>query len=222
MSIVEPFSVQRRHCDVDTSTEAEEIIPKKVRRLRLKLRHPSSPLKIEPDEVADDFGDGGEGLASIAPSSTNPVMDSEPVRDNVRNSPAHNAEFGEATADVIRRKRSMRLKATSSQSSARNSVLRLRSGSGSVDKVKKQEVPSTSAYDGASLQEWPSTSRSRSASTSKQSLNTGIRLNNVSRKVSWLMLSEHEESCRYIPQLGDEVVYFKQVCPFLLAGSFMY
>nr|VDD16542.1 unnamed protein product [Brassica oleracea] len=210
LSIVEPFSVQRRHCDVDTSTEAEEIIPKKVRRLRLKLRHPSSPLKIEPDEVADDFGDGGEGLASIAPSSTNPVMDSEPVRDNVRNSPAHNAEFGEATADVIRRKRSMRLKATSSQSSARNSVLRLRSGSGSVDKVKKQEVPSTSAYDGASLQEWPSTSRSRSASTSKQSLNTGIRLNNVSRKVSWLMLSEHEESCRYIPQLGDEVVYFKQ------------
>ncbi|KAF3581756.1 hypothetical protein DY000_02036135, partial [Brassica cretica] len=210
LSIVEPFSVQRRHCDVDTSTEAEEIIPKKVRRLRLKLRHPSSPLKIEPDEVADDFGDGGEGLASIAPSSMNPVMDSEPVRDNVRNSPAHNAEFGEATADVIRRKRSMRLKATSSHSSARNSVLRLRSGSASIDKVKKQEIPSTSVYDGASLEEWPSTSRSRSASTSKQSLNTGIRLNNVSRKVSWLMLSEHEESCRYIPQLGDEVVYFKQ------------
>lgn len=222
MSIVEPFCVQRRHCDVDTSMEAEEIIPKKVRRLRLKLRHPSSPLKIEPDEVADDFGDGGEGLASIAPSSMNPVMDSEPVRDNVRNSPAHNAEFGEATADVIRRKRSMRLKATSSHSSARNSVLRLRSGSASIDKVKKQEIPSTSVYDGASLEEWPSTSRSRSASTSKQSLNTGIRLNNVARKVSWLMLSEHEESCRYIPQLGDEVVYFKQVCSFLLAGSFMY
>lgn len=218
MSIVEPFCVQRRHCDVDTSMEAEEIIPKKVRRLRLKLRHPSSPLKIEPDEVADDFGDGGEGLASTAPSSMNPVMDSGPVRDNVRNSPAHNAEFGEATADVIRRKRSMRLKATSSQSSARNSVLRLRS----IDKVKKQEIPSTSAYDGASLEEWPSTSRSRSASTSKQSLNTGIRLNNVARKVSWLMLSEHEQGCRYIPQLGDEVVYFKQVCSFLLAGSFMY
>lgn len=223
MSKVEPFSGQLRHCDVDTSMEAEEIIPKKVRRLRLKLRHPSSPLKIEPDEVADDFADDfAEGLASIAHSSMNPVMDSEPVRENVRYSPAHDFEFGEATADVIRRKRSMRLKATSSQSSARNSVLRLRSGSGSLDKVKKLGIPSTSVYDGASLEEWPSTSRagSRSASTSKQSLNTGIRLDNVSRKVSWLMLSEHEEGCRYIPQLGDEVVYLKQVCPFLLAGKF--
>lgn len=225
MSRVEPS--QLSHCDVDTSMEVEEIIPKKFRRLRLKLRHPSSPPKIEPDEVADDIADSGEGLASKAPSSMNPVMDSEPVRDNVRYSPAHDCEFGEATADVIRRKRSMRLKATSSQSIARNSVLRLRSGSGSVGKVKKLGIPSTSVYDGASLEEWPSTSRagSRSASTSKQSLNTGIRLDNVSRKVSWLMLSEHEEGCRYIPQLGDEVVYFKQVCPFLLAGdsvTFMY
>ncbi|XP_018484032.2 uncharacterized protein LOC108854865 [Raphanus sativus] len=210
LSRVEPS--QLSHCDVDTSMEVEEIIPKKFRRLRLKLRHPSSPPKIEPDEVADDIADSGEGLASKAPSSMNPVMDSEPVRDNVRYSPAHDCEFGEATADVIRRKRSMRLKATSSQSIARNSVLRLRSGSGSVGKVKKLGIPSTSVYDGASLEEWPSTSRagSRSASTSKQSLNTGIRLDNVSRKVSWLMLSEHEEGCRYIPQLGDEVVYFKQ------------
>lgn len=31
------------------------------------------------------------------------------------------------------------------------------------------------------------------------------------RKVSWLMLSTHEESSRYIPQLGDEVVYLRQV-----------
>ncbi|KAJ0259076.1 WD40 domain-containing protein [Hirschfeldia incana] len=203
---VEPLSGQLRHSDVDTSMEAEEIIPKKVRRLRLKLR---SPPKIEPNELADDFADDEEGLASKAPSSTNPVMD---VRDNVRHSPAHDFESGEATADVIRRKRSTRLKATSSQSSARNSILRLRSGSGSVDKVKKLGIPSTSVYDGASLEEWPSTSRagSRSASTSKQSLNTGIRLDNVSRKVSWLMLSEHEQGCRYIPQLGDEVVYFKQ------------
>lgn len=30
------------------------------------------------------------------------------------------------------------------------------------------------------------------------------------RKVSWLMLSTHEESSRYIPQLGDEVVYLRQ------------
>ncbi|OVA02540.1 Bromodomain [Macleaya cordata] len=30
------------------------------------------------------------------------------------------------------------------------------------------------------------------------------------RKLSWLMLAEQEESCRYIPQQGDEVVYLRQ------------
>ncbi|QCE13346.1 WD40 repeat [Vigna unguiculata] len=29
-------------------------------------------------------------------------------------------------------------------------------------------------------------------------------------KVSWLLLSTHEEGCRYIPQQGDEVVYLRQ------------
>lgn len=31
-------------------------------------------------------------------------------------------------------------------------------------------------------------------------------------KGSWLLLSIHEEGCRYIPQQGDEVVYLRQVC----------
>ncbi|XP_020884424.1 PH-interacting protein isoform X2 [Arabidopsis lyrata subsp. lyrata] len=209
LSRVEPLSGQSRHCDIDTSMEADEILPKKVRRLRLKLRHPNSPLKLEPDEVADDLADGRDGFASIAPSSVNPIMDSEPVIDSVRDSSAHDFEFGESTADVRRRKRSVR-----SETSTRNSALRIRLGSGSVDKIKNQGMASTSEYDGASLEEWPSTSkagsRSRSASTSKPSLHTGIRLNSVSRKISWLLLSEHEEGCRYIPQLGDEVIYFKQ------------
>lgn len=207
------MSGQSGHCDIDTSMEADEILPKKVRRLRLKLRHPNSPLNLEPDDVADDLADGGDGFASIAPCSVNPIMDSEPVIDSVRDSSAHDFEFGESTADVIRRKRSVR-----SESSTRNSALRIRLGSGSVDKIKKQGMPSTSVYDGASLEEWPSTSkagsRSRSASASKPSLHTGIRLNSVSRKISWLLLSEHEDGCRYIPQLGDEVIYFKQVGSF--------
>ena len=33
----------------------------------------------------------------------------------------------------------------------------------------------------------------------------------VSMKYSWLMLLEHEDSYRYIPQLGDEVMYLRQV-----------
>jgi PH-interacting protein len=31
------------------------------------------------------------------------------------------------------------------------------------------------------------------------------------RKLSWLSLSKHEDGYRYIPQLGDEVVYLRQV-----------
>lgn len=30
-------------------------------------------------------------------------------------------------------------------------------------------------------------------------------------KTNWLLLSAQEEGCRYIPQLGDEVVYVRQV-----------
>ncbi|KAK9086311.1 hypothetical protein Syun_028705 [Stephania yunnanensis] len=38
----------------------------------------------------------------------------------------------------------------------------------------------------------------------------GNRSDNSTKKLSWLMLSEHEESYRYIPQLGDEVAYLIQ------------
>ncbi|KAJ8748285.1 hypothetical protein K2173_000857 [Erythroxylum novogranatense] len=36
------------------------------------------------------------------------------------------------------------------------------------------------------------------------------KVNQPLRKLSWLMLSKHEEGYRYIPQLGDEVVYLRQ------------
>ncbi|KAK4800301.1 hypothetical protein SAY86_020788 [Trapa natans] len=35
-------------------------------------------------------------------------------------------------------------------------------------------------------------------------------INQSSRKGSWLLLTSHEEGSRYIPQLGDEVVYLRQ------------
>ncbi|KAK6941080.1 Bromodomain [Dillenia turbinata] len=39
---------------------------------------------------------------------------------------------------------------------------------------------------------------------------TGRKFDNPAKKVSWLLLSEHEEFYRYIPQRGDEVVYLCQ------------
>uniref|UniRef100_A0A0E0NU09 Uncharacterized protein n=1 Tax=Oryza rufipogon TaxID=4529 RepID=A0A0E0NU09_ORYRU len=41
----------------------------------------------------------------------------------------------------------------------------------------------------------------------------------VSMKYSWLMLLEHEDSYRYIPQLGDEVMYLRQGHEEYLKGS---
>lgn len=38
------------------------------------------------------------------------------------------------------------------------------------------------------------------------------KMNQSSRKGSWLMLSAVEKGSRYIPQLGDEIVYLRQVC----------
>lgn len=43
------------------------------------------------------------------------------------------------------------------------------------------------------------------------------RRSQPARKLSWLMLLEHEESYRYIPQQGDEVAYLRQVPKFLLS-----
>lgn len=42
------------------------------------------------------------------------------------------------------------------------------------------------------------------------------------RKGTWLMLSAHEESSRYIPQLGDEVVYLRQVSIFIAPALFFF
>lgn len=78
--------------------------------MRLKFRYFSSFLKIEFDEVVDDFGDGGEGFVFIVFFFMNFVMDFGFVRDNVRNFFVYNVEFGEVIVDVICRKRFMRLK----------------------------------------------------------------------------------------------------------------
>ncbi|XP_010544972.1 PREDICTED: PH-interacting protein [Tarenaya hassleriana] len=206
--------------------ESNEILPKKVRKLRLKLKRPNSPS-------ADDFTDRGCGSTDVNPSSMNQIIVSEMSHDreasgsepvisgnmyNVLDSPAPEFEYGEAAVDAIRRKRSMKMKATSSESITRNNILRVRLGSGAMEMVKKQHNSYTRATDRVPLEEWPSSStRSRSARSSKNSYSTckksviaGSELSNVPRKLSWLMLSEHEEGFRYIPQLGDEVVYFKQ------------
>lgn len=67
---------------------------------------------------------------------------------------------------------------------------------------------------------WKSLSRNsvRSRSTRTKRSSSYIRDISPPRKLnqngksSWLMLSAHEEGSRYIPQLGDDVMYLRQVC----------
>ncbi|XP_006649960.1 PH-interacting protein-like [Oryza brachyantha] len=74
---------------------------------------------------------------------------------------------------------------------------------------------------------WKSNSKTvglRSARNKRESSNfPGAHLlekrKQVSMKYSWLMLLEHEDSYRYIPQLGDEVMYLRQGHEEYLKGS---
>ncbi|KAG8096270.1 hypothetical protein GUJ93_ZPchr0013g37356 [Zizania palustris] len=69
---------------------------------------------------------------------------------------------------------------------------------------------------------WKSNSKTvglRSARNKKESTRLLEKRNQISMKYSWLMLVEHEDSYRYIPQLGDEVMYLWQGHEEYLKGS---
>ncbi|KAH1136229.1 hypothetical protein AAZX31_10G013500 [Glycine max] len=90
----------------------------------------------------------------------------------------------DVTSDPMRQTRSIRMKTTSEEPSTSNRRIKIRQGQSSRGK------PEEGVNDSGT-------------STRRVS-------NHHVKKLSWLMLSELEEGYRYIPQLGDEVVYFRQ------------
>lgn len=144
------------------------------------------------------------------------------MEESTSNASNHNLDLGvdlhEAIIDGARRTRSMGLKTTTQDPDVGCSNLKLRIGRGMEDtKVsinRSDELPS---------EEWVSSSRMtvglRSARNRRASYHVRDtspspmerrKPHHSSKKVSWLMLSMHVEP-RYIPQLGDEVVYLRQV-----------
>ncbi|KAK2649656.1 hypothetical protein Ddye_017145 [Dipteronia dyeriana] len=126
-------------------------------------------------------------------------------------------DFPKSASDSIRRTRSTKVKVTLREPNAVNHNFKLRVGHESVGISRSVGSSSTKAL----AEEWMPTSNaaSRPRSTrSRQGGNYGENPHHFSgrksnfpvRKLSWLMLSEHEEGYRYIPQLGDEVVYLRQ------------
>ncbi|GAV83610.1 WD40 domain-containing protein/Bromodomain domain-containing protein [Cephalotus follicularis] len=126
-------------------------------------------------------------------------------------------DFPEAATDAVRRTRSLKMKATSRELNALSRDIKVRVGHKSVGMPKITENYSTKPQS----EKWISSSknavRPRSVRNRRggeydndPSFSVGRKPNHDMRKPSWLMLSEHEEGYRYIPQLGDVVVYLRQ------------
>ncbi|XVE73427.1 hypothetical protein DITRI_Ditri11bG0117100 [Diplodiscus trichospermus] len=135
----------------------------------------------------------------------------------------HDSEIvlSKAAADAVRRTRSIKMKATSQEQNAWNRNSKVRVERALAGTSENEENLSVKAYSGIVSEEWMSSSKARERSRSTRTKrggdldsdlksSRGRKSNPSGRKLSWLMLSEHEEGYRYIPQLGDEVIYFRQ------------
>ncbi|KAF5455370.1 hypothetical protein F2P56_024959 [Juglans regia] len=120
------------------------------------------------------------------------------------------AAVPEASNDATHRTRSIKIKATSWEPNVVKHSFKLRSGRASMGTSINAEKSSMELSD-QFLQGSRST-RNQHGGYNDYEPNSSARrkLNHFGRKLSWLMLSEHEEGYRYIPQLGDEVVYLRQ------------
>lgn len=114
-------------------------------------------------------------------------------------------DYPDAATDAARRKRSLRLKATSRDT---NRV--------TLSKRTVDFFPSAGASNSGANGNKSSRSKGEvSYNDEKVCLNS---FTDVPGKSDWLLLSKQEEGYRYIPQLGDEVAYLRQVREFLLVN----
>ncbi|XP_015380681.2 uncharacterized protein LOC102628602 isoform X1 [Citrus sinensis] len=136
------------------------------------------------------------------------------------NHEASGIDSPEAASGSIRKTRSMKMKIISREPIAANCNFKSKNGHDLVGTSKTVGNSSMEAHDEFFPEEWipTSTVKSRPRSTRNRRgdhdghpcLLSGRKSNFPVRKLSWLMLSEHEEGYRYIPQLGDEVIYSRQ------------
>ncbi|KAK7269614.1 hypothetical protein RIF29_22347 [Crotalaria pallida] len=115
----------------------------------------------------------------------------------------------EVVTDPTRRRRSTRMETASAEPNALNLRIKVRGG---------QNSRGTSSLEGSSINVSDRLHQGKRATRNRHdeyiAKDPGILTRRMSylneKKLSWLMLSEQEEGYRYIPQLGDEVVYMRQ------------
>ncbi|XP_057956949.1 uncharacterized protein LOC131150327 [Malania oleifera] len=154
---------------------------------------------------------------------TNLEEDSGGFEESSLNASNHNLNGGinfcNTATDGARRTRSA-LKTTIRDPSVLSSNLKLE-GHGSADMSRSVEKFSINRCDQLPGEEWRSNSVITSGLRSTRNRRGSYCIRDPSppdrkkshqsaRKLSWLMLSMHEEGSRYIPQKGDEVVYLRQ------------
>ncbi|XP_049388775.1 uncharacterized protein LOC125853144 [Solanum stenotomum] len=128
------------------------------------------------------------------------------------------SEFPHAATDAARRKRSLRFTAMSRDAAFGKDDLKIRESHVAVGSSRNTEKPTKKATGSPPLG-WTSSNvfKCRSSRNTKEGssrdenmFSSGMSSNEAVKKLNWLLLSEREEGYRYIPQLGDEVVYFRQ------------
>lgn len=137
---------------------------------------------------------------------------------------ANNNNFDEViTTDGSRRTRSMGLQTSTHDPNNVGNNLRLEQQNHPEDMHRSAHNRSTNRCQ-LPYEEWGSSSRMTVGLRSTRNRRSSYlfcdstptatdrrKTHQSSRKGSWLMLSTHEEGSRYIPQLGDEIVYLRQV-----------
>ena len=178
-------------------------------RFKTKMRVPidlSSASKLKFVASAKELSPGDD-LTTENP----PQMEDDSIYDLAGAS----GNFPVPVTDAVRRTRSGHMKETSHETNMVNHSFKLR---------VNHQAPGTSRGAGESsrsgklhdqLDRKSRSSRNHRGThiTSDRSSSSQRMLSLPVGKLSWLMLSEYEEGYRYIPQLGDEVVYLRQVIP---------
>lgn len=126
----------------------------------------------------------------------------------VNNHPDLGLHQCDAVSDPIRRARSIRLK--NEQPNGMNLRIKIRGGQnlrGTLDQAES----SIKVSDQLERRSRPARNKQGGYFENDSDILNHQIANPHVKKLSWLLLSEHEEAYRYIPQLGDEVVYLRQV-----------
>ncbi|KAF8392654.1 hypothetical protein HHK36_023003 [Tetracentron sinense] len=146
------------------------------------------------------------------------------MEESTSNASNHNLDarkdFPEAATDGGRRTRSMGMKTTTCEPNSMSGNIKVREDYGGETSKSAEKLP-MNAREQLLSEEWRPISKMTVGLRSARNRRGGYYDSNISpldkrkthhsmRKLSWLMLLEHEESYRYIPQQGDEVVYLRQ------------